>query len=389
MSYTIQACEDNLVGMLHGGSLNKVRNKYVAYERAANTMLQKVKTVESIRIASLTQAVHDDVYNYALPSDFLGLIDLYPLDSYSSLDRGQRRLAQGFNLRKAITDKTISIEGSEGTKNIRINWRKNTPKTVHTMNSLTDNGTWSVVASATGLVLDTFYKISGIGSIRFDLVASGDGIQNTTMTALDLTNEDEIADFFVWVYFGSVSALTSVSARWGNDLTTNYWTSVAQTTQADGTAFRAGWNLVRFPWASATETGTVAPATVDSFRITVAATAAINDIRVDNIMVSIGRNFDIKYYSKFLFKNSSGTYIAQPTSQSDTVLVDSDAFPIFLHESLKAMAQQIEGSDSTFDINFAEKELTVLYQAYRGEHPDQSKKATNSYGQLPRFADRW
>ena len=401
MSFTLQAADDNVTAMLHGGSLNKVRNKYVAYERAANVMLQKLKTLESIRIAALAQAVHDDIYNYSLPSDFLSLIDLYPLSEYDSHSKGQRRLARDFNLRKAITDQTISIEGQEGTKNIRINWRRRTPKTMHTMNSLTDNGTWAVVATASGLVLDEFYFISGNGAIRFDAAASGDGISNTGMTALDLTDEDEIADFFVWVYFPSVSALTSVSARWGNDISANYWASTAQTTQADGTAFRAGWNLLRFPWSTATETGTVAPATVDSFRLTVAVTSALADIRVDNIMVSIGRNFDIKYYGKYLFKNSSGTYIAQPTSQSDSVILDSDAFNIFLFESLIAMAHQLEGTDSAFDISFASRALygdpsapdpagrSGLYAMYRGEHPDQSVKAIGRYGATPRYGDRW
>ena len=69
------------------------------------------------------------------------------------------------------------------------------------------------------------------------------------MDAVDLTDYDEVSDFFTWIYFGTVP--TSVSAVWGNDLTANYWTSTAQTTQADGTAFKVGWNLLKFSWATA------------------------------------------------------------------------------------------------------------------------------------------
>lgn len=371
--------------MLHGGTLNKVRNLEALFERAANTMLSKIDPIDTMRIAGLSNTVHDDVYNYALPSDFKKIIDLYPQDNRQSSDLSGRKYAEKFDVSKALTNKTMTIEGSEGSKIIRINWRSRQGKVLNAMNSLTANGTWSVVASATGLVLDTITKQSGGGSIRFDVVASGDGIQNTGMTQLNLTDEDEVADVFIWVYFPVITALTSVSFIWGNDLTTNYWTSVAQTTQADGTAFKVGWNLLKFPWSTATETGTVAPATIDSGKITIASTGAIADVRVDNIVFSIGRAFDIKYYSKYIIKNSSGTWLSRFTSDDDIVVLDNDAIQIFLLESLKAAAQQVEGVDSTFDLNFANQELEPLYKRYKTEHGSEAKKKIGSYGTVGRF----
>jgi len=385
MSFTISQLDNHLIGLGHSSTLNKIRNKFQMYERAASVFLHKAKPLETMRLGTLSNVVHDDVYNYALPSDFNSLIDLLPQDDRDSWDKAFRRYAGQFDLQKAIKQKTISIEGDGGSKIIRINWRSRQGKTYHNMNSLTANGTWSAVGDATGLKANTIFKISGSGSIEFDLVTSGDGIENTTATAIDLTDHDEVADVFVWVYFGSTSNVTSVSGLWGNDLTTNFWTSVAQTTQADGTDFKVGWNLIKFPWSTATETGTVAPATVDSFRLTVAATGAINNIRFDNIIFSIGRNFDIKYYSKFLFENSAGTKISLPTTEDDTVLIDNDSLPIFLFELLKAMAHQVEGTDSAFDISYAQAELQELYPHFRSEHSDQRTKAVGNYGLMPRF----
>ena len=353
------------------------------YERVASLFLQKVKPLETIRLGTLSSTVHDDVYNYPLVSDYNSLIDLIPQDNRTAWDMAFRRNSAPFDLEKAIKEKTVSIEGSEGSKIIRINWRSRQGKVLHTMNSLTDNGTWSAVGSATGLKANTIFKVSGSGSIEFDLVASGDGIQNTTMSAVDLTDEDEVADVFAWVYLPS--APTSISAVWGNDLTTNYWTSTAQTTQADGTAFKVGWNLLKFSWSSATETGTVAPASVDSFKLTIANGSALSNIRVDNIMFSIGRNFDIKYYSKYLFKNSAGTYISLPTTDDDTVLVDNDSLPLFIFELLKAMAHQVEGTDSAFDLKYAQGELADLYPSFRSEYPDQRKKTVGKTTSGPRF----
>ena len=391
MGISITQRKENLSARLHGGTLNRVRNIEALFERSANTLLSKIDPIDTIRTIPLTSTVHDDVYNYTLPSDYKKIIDLYPQDNRQSYDTGKRRMAEKFDLIKGIRNKVISIEGSEGSKVIRVNWRSRQGKVLNAMNSLTANGTWSVVGSATGLALDTITKYSGNGSIRFDLVATGDGIQNTGMTAVDLTDEDEVADVFYEVYIKSaadLAKLTSVTLIWGNDVTTAYWTSVAQTAQADGTAFKVGWNILKTPWSTATETGTVAPATTDSAKLTVAATGAITDIRVDNIIFSIGRNFDIKYYSKFLIKNTSGTWITRTTSDDDTVVLDNDAINILLLEDLIEAAQQVEGQDSTFDINYARMELETLYRRYKAEYPSQAKKAVALYGSAP-ARGRW
>jgi hypothetical protein len=265
------------------------------------------------------------------------------------------------------------------------------------MNSLTSGGTWIVVGSATGLQVSTLYKVSGSGSIEFDVVSSGDGIQTTNNTVQDFTNENGNADVIIPIFFGSIANLTSVTAIWGNDLTTKYWTSVAQTAQADGTAFKTGWNYIRFPWSTATQTGTNIVTAFDSFKLTIQSTGAIANVRVDNIIFSIGRNFDIKYYSKYLIKNTARIFLTRTTSDDDIVVLNNDAIQIFLLEGLKNVAQQVEGEDSSFDINYANKELygdasspdsagrLGLYARYRSEYPSQAKKAVTSYSSGPRF----
>lgn len=393
MAYTIGAVKEHLIGMGHSGTLSRVRNFEAMCERAANTMLLKVKPLELMYVTELNQAVHDQIYDYALQSYFGGLIDIYPADNRDSLDEGDRVYAQTFDRRKGIDQDKISIESKQGVKFIRINWPVNAPTLVNEMDSLTANGTWTTVGSATNLRVDTGRKLSGTGSIEFDLVTTGDGLKNTTMTSLNLSAVDGEGDFFAWVYFPTVSTVTSVSAKWGNDLTIKFWTSVAQTTQSDGSAFVSGWNLLRFPWASATETGVVDDTAIDSFQITVAAIGAIPNIRVDNITVSLGRYFDIKAYSKYLFQNSSGTWIARPSANTDddVVVLDSDAYQIFLLELFIAMSQQTEANESSFDISFAQKQLngdptsasvqgrTGLYQLYKKDQPDQRKKVTEKY----------
>lgn len=387
---TISQVKENLIGMSHNATLNKVRNPEALFERAANNLISRIDPLDTIRTAPLSTTIHSDVYNYALPSDFKKPIDLRPQVSRTKADVGLRQFSQEFDLSKDFENKGILITSNNGTKFMRVSWPVNNPKTLHSMDSVTANGTWSAVGTATGIQAQDLYYISGNASIEFDVVNTGDGIQNTTMTALDLSDEDEIADIFVWVYFGSVANLTSISARWGNDLTTNYWSGVAQTAQADGTAFQIGWNLIKFSWSVATETGTVTPTTIDSFRVTLVTTGAIANVRVDNIIFSIGQVFDFSYYSKYLFKNSAGTWLSRYASDSDTIVLDSEAVNIFLFEAALAIAHQVEGEDSGFDITFLRGELydprTGLYARYRANHPSEEKKARRSWSsmRLPR-----
>lgn len=396
----IAEVENNLIGLSHGGTLNKVRNKYHLFRRAANNMLSNIKILETMRVVPLSQTVHSDIYEYALPSDYSSLIGIYPQAGRTSQDQPTRSGAEAFDRRKALTNKDYSIEGSEGAKKIRINWKTRTPKIISTMDSVTGNGTWIAVGGTTNILTDTIYKYSGGGSVRFDTAATGNGIQNTTLATIDLTDEDEIADVYTAFYVKDateLAKLTSITLAWGNDMTTNYWTAVAVTAQADGSAFRVGWNIIKAPWSTATETGTVAPAIIDSFRITVASTAGINDIRFDNILVSIGYPFDIKYHSKYLFQTASGVWIPQPTTDTDIVVCDEDSINIFLYECLDEMAHQVEGEDSVIDAEQARKKLwgnnnaqdyagrIGLYAKYRAEYPSQTKKLTSSYGLKPRF----
>lgn len=387
--FTISQIKEHLTGLGHGGTLNKVRNIEAMLERSVASFLLKCHPLEAMRNIPLANTIHDDIFNYALPYDFGSIIDLIPDDNRNLWDKVLRDNTGKFDLEKAIRNKTISIEGSEGTKIVRINWKSHQNKVLNAANSLTANGTWTAVGTASSLVADSITKYSGSASIRFNVNASGDGIQNITMNAVDLTNENGVADEFVAVYLGPDYAnLTGITTYWGNDLTTKFLTGVLQTTQADGTPFKFGWNIIKTPWATATPTGTLIPTTVDSYKITFTVTSAMTNVRVDNILFSIGRNFDMKYYSKYIIKNSTGIWISRTASDDDIVVIDNDTLPQFLMECLIDMAHQMEGTDSEFDMTFAENKLKELYPAYKGLYPSQVKKIAGQYGSKP-ARGRW
>jgi len=383
MSVTIQQLKNTLTGMNRGASLDDVVNLYELFERVGNTLLGYSDPIETIRNQQLSQFVHDDLQKYSLPSDYKKVIDIANVEDRQASDRAFRVPSESFSAELNIRNKQITVEANEGVKFININWKDRCARTLHTMDSLTSNGTISAVGTATGLKANSQYKLSGSASIEFDVVASDDGIQNTTMTALDLTDEDEMADFIIPVYLGSVTNLTSLTFIFGNDLTANYWTTVAQTTQADGTAFRVGWNFILCPWATATKTGTVTATTIDSFKLTVQATGAISNIRVDNILVSMGRPFDLKYYSQYIFKNLAGTWISIPTVDTDSCVLSGVILQAYILECLIAINQQLRTNPA--DYNYAKIELKNLYAQNRSEFPSMSKRMVETYWNIRPF----
>lgn len=394
MSETILEIKNHLVGKLHAGSaLRKVSNINHAFERAALNVLSSIKPLDSERNQPLSALVYDDVYNMPLPTDFGWPIDLAPSGDRLSYDIASHRLAQDFDLRKAILNKTVSIEGNDGTKFLRVNWRNQAPIVIDAMDATTG---WSIVGTASSIGLQKVYKISGSSSLEFNVAATGDGIQKTTIPAINLTDKDEIADVFIWLEIKNATDLAninSVTAVWGNDLTTKYLTSPAITAQADGTAFKVGWNRLAFLRDTATATGTLVPSAIDSFKLTFNIDAPITNLRVDSIVFAIGRPFDLKYYSKYSFKSAAGVYLQRPTDENglDTVVFSDIALLIFIEEAVKECAMQIEGADSRADIAFADSRLygnpdspdpilrIGLYARYRGENPSQIKKPVGSW----------
>lgn len=383
--------------MSHSGTLNKVRNFPAALERAVNTLLLKIDPIDTERIISLSQTVHDNVQNYSLPSDYKRIIDISPQDNRNTSDRASRVFAEPFDAELLFRNKTLSIESNNGLKFLRLNWKSRSPITISTMDSLTDDGSWVVSGSASTPVVDTLVHLTGVGSLKFNVTVTGDGLKNTTLSGLDLSSWNNEEDVFVAFYFEDVSKLTSISIKRGNNLTSKYWTSAAQTAQYDGTAFQVGWNILGFPMSTSTQTGTVDTTNYTAFSFAIASTGAIPNVRVDNITASLGREFNLKYYSKYVIKSSAGTWIARTSSDDDVIVLDSDCINLLILETLKNIAQQNEGEDSTFDIQYANRELhgdpsspdisgrLGLYSKYRAEHPSQSKKAVARWSSGPRY----
>jgi len=383
----ISDLKTRLAGKIHGQTLNKVQDVGGLIYEAAGNVLLRIDPKETMRTTVLTNGLYDQVYDYTAPTDLKGdkIVDItsQSLENQTPNNNFNQVYGKEFSLYK--DGNTVSTRMNSGVKTLNISKSLTAGTTVSTTNSLTDNGTWSATGNAINLIADTVNKVSGGGSLKFDISASGTtaGIENSTLTAVDLSTYLYAGSLFAYVYIPSTTIITSVTLRWGSS-SANYFSSTATTTQ-ENTAFIVGWNLIRFDYATASETGTVINTAIDYLRVTFNYNGtATTSCRVDNIVARLPSPYTITYYSKYLFKNTAGTWIESPTAidDSDTINLDVESYNILLYETAYLIAQQLGGEDTQIDVDYFKRKRDEVWSTYLQSNKTVALKPRASYYRL-------
>lgn len=140
---------------------------------------------------------------------------------------------------------------------------------IASMDSLASGGgTWAASTGQTqNVALDSTTFHEGTGSIKFDLQSNGfqAGIQNTTLTSLDLSLYASIGSWTYWIYIPDRTYLDHLLFYFGSS-TSNYWSKQNITTDINGAALQNGWNQIRVDWSGTSVTGTPNAAAVTYVR---------------------------------------------------------------------------------------------------------------------------
>ena len=384
MSFLISDLKNRVEPKLHGTTINKVGDFYGLCLEAAGNVLLKIDPRETIRIQQITNALYDQVYEYVAPTDLKGdaIIDIRPQVSRSVSDKFSQFKSEEFDVYKS--NGGIHVQNNSGVKTLRLSKSLSNTALLDDANSLTDNGTWSAGGNAINFAADSLNYVTGSASLKFDISASGSTayIENSTITAVDLTNYVNTGAVFVWVYIPSTSIITSVDLRWGSD-SSNYYNRTVTATQ-DNTALVTGWNLLRFDWSGSTQTGTPVTTAIDYVRVTFNYSGtATTSCRVDNIIVKLGSIYNIQYYSKYLFQNSSGTWIEKPTADTDVINLDTESYNIFFYELMELVAQEIQAEDASFDVDFWKSKKKDVWETYMQANKSERKKVRSTYYRIP------
>lgn len=395
MAYTIQKAFDNLAGMAHGRSINKITNPFSVAERAADALLGRIDPEDTKRYTQIV--LYDQVTDYALPMTDLkekAIFDIRPQVNRHQRDNLGSRMSKDFDMKKGDDDwgafgSFFSIEDDTGERYIRILKKLNPGASA--IDSLDDSTQWLASGGANSLVDDTVYAVDESGtSLRFNLSSNGSPgyLTSTRIVTGDQTDFALVASFFLWVYLpNSAADITTVKLRIGSDAN-NYW-ELDNAVIQQGTQQR-GWNLFRFDWSGSTIIGNPNPAAITYCRIELdyPANTTVNGVRVNKLFASLPRVWDIGYYSDSLFNIGVSTWQNTVDDVSNGINVSITTWPLYLNELGKAAAQQLQGKDAEADINHFENELNGnprtpdklgLYDKYESRNPDQREKVTQTW----------
>lgn len=353
-----------------GSNIDEVQgiSDYSLFAEAAGYFLGEVNAAETTRLGTLE--VFQDVYDYAPQADFKELVDTRPQNSARARsDNATRRFSEEFDQNKNWHNDEFAVEWRDAAKVLRYSKSISGSTGIHNMDSLAGNGTWT--GTAANIALSTQNPYKGGGSIVADY-DTGEYIENTGLTAVDLSDHENKSTLFLAGYFPDASLVTSIELRFGSS-SANYF-SRSRTAPQFG-AFRNGWNLIPFAWNGATETGTVDTDNIDYLRITPTLSSSDTDIKFDNIFSALGVTRDILYYSNYLFRSAAGTWLATPTADSDILNLDTDSENLYVYECIRLIAAQLQNRDTVYtkytNELYGTPQKVGMYERYKRRKPDE------------------
>jgi len=387
---TIAQLKTTIASRLHGTTLNKLTDFYTLCRDTSEQVSSRADLAETNRRTLLTNAIYDRVFDYSLPADFKAPSDLKPQSANYNVSNNSslsRTFSRQFANQKA--NNQFAVVWENGTQFLRFSKYINTPLLLDSADSLTENGAWAVGGNASDLVVDNLNYIAGTGSLKATVSSPG--------------------------------AVVNVILRIGSD-SSNYFTKTI--TAGHFEAFMTGFNLCRFDLSDAIQTGTVVKTAIDYIRVTVTyntnqtafyektlskvldmsvnsgdyfsngavflyldfgTVLSLSTLRLDNITTQIGSLYDISYYSTSLFRTSAGTWINEPTVDTDLLNLSPTSFKIFEAEMCRMITQQVQGAMGAFDFTYWNLQLEGnnnqegLYDQYERMYPSERIDAQTDY----------
>lgn len=390
MAYSVQTAKNDLAGVLHGTSLNQIQNLDGVFNRAARQLLLDLDPQETKRVVEFANPIFNSVFDYPIASDVKGnkIIDIRPQVRRLPSDIWSQAYNQAFDVMKQnifSQANMFTMNFNSSLKTIRVNAPfLNEPIIVNQIEAIATNGTWAAGGTASNLAVNNSNFVQGAGSLQFDVTVGSGYIENTTMTAVNLSSYLNQSSFFVWVYAPTGANLTSVNLRIGSSSTAYY--SLSVTANQQGTAFANGWNLCQFPWASMSVTGSPDSTALDYARITTVMTGTNTAVKVNGLDSILGSVLEYEYYSKFLFRNAStGAYQETVLDDSDLINLDTESYNIFFNLLAFFSTQQQQGEDAeNYDGPVFKKAYDDGVARYKAMYKAENQKPQTTYYAQPR-----
>lgn len=388
MAYTILDLKNDLEGVLHGTTNNQIQNLDGVINRAARQLLLDLDPQETKRVVQFIAPIFNTVFDYPIAADVKGnkIIDIFPQVQRIPQDIWLQQYNQAFDVMKqnifSMTN-MFTMNFNSSVKTIKLNspWL-NPPVIVNQIEAIATNGTWAIGGTASTLSVNNTDFVQGVGSLQFNTTVGTGYIQNSTMTAINLSSYVNQSSMFVWVYAPTGTNLTSVELRWGSSASNYYAKTV--TLNQQGTVFVNGWNLCQFDWSSASTVGSPTSSAINYARISLVTTGTNTGFKVNGLENILGTVLSYSYYSKYLFRNvSTGAYQETVFADSDLINLDTESYNLLFNMVAYLAAQQQQGVDSTYDGSVFKQAYDAGILRYKAMYKSELQKPQGSYYNMP------
>lgn len=411
MSYNINSLIQDMNGILHGTTTNKVTGFTNVVQRAAKKLLLDIDPAETKRVKLLPGVVTGTVFDYTLPTDLKGdsIIDLYNYNIPRS-DVYSQSYSQNFSLgtASAISQPWIGVSAGIVSQNLNIEWQNGvrvlhvnnrgtlSNQIINELNSLSDNGVPILQGSATDLTLNQIKFVDETeGSLQFvaPINTTTAGILITSGTALDISDLYATNTAYFWFYCEKGYPVQSITVKYGLDAG-NYYESIL-TTNTSGNPFQDGWNLCSFNFTDSAVSGVPGYSIGTYINILITHSGVIENLfRLNLFTCKQGQTLMIKYYSKYMFQDPITREfienIPSTGSYTDTIInLDTDSYNLLVYLTALFCFQQINDENSSYDIDFWQKQYDQGVQMYKNRYKSEITKPRQNYYTVNRGRYGW
>lgn len=334
------------------------------------------------RKTALTPNLYNGIFDYACPSD-LHSMKLIDVPAQAARSDGSFYIVPTEEFDTNPKRGMIAIDYFNGTRVLKLNSDVDSKSIViSTLDSTTaGGGTWSGFGDVTTVESDNSDFIKENGSLSFDINSAAGttaGIVNSSVTSVDLSDYfGGTSSIFVWAKINSTTNLTNYILRFGSSASDYHSKTV--TTQHDGTAFVAGWNLLRFDVTSLTTAGSPVNTAMTYFAVYMTKTSAKvseTDYKFDHLVIKKGVIHNVKYHTSYGWQTAAGAYIANSTLDTDILVAESDEYEILIKYGIEFASREIREYDIAKEYERLRKEDVRIYQM---RNPSEVKIITSEY----------
>jgi len=352
--------------------------------RGARKVISDLDLRTTKRLSSVSK-FFDDVYTYTCPTDLKGnaIVDIIPQGERDTNTSFFLATPERFDRKKSLYTNMVAVSDYDFVRKLKVSIDVNEEsEVVSEFSSLTqDSGTWTAFsADSDTLAVDSSNYVTGSSSLSWNINATGGttaGVYINGINAIDITDYITDGSALVWAYITSTTNLTNYKLRIGSS-DANYY-ELTTTTQADGTAFVAGWNLLKLNFSSKTTTGTPdldATDYIALYMTKAGAKVSETGYRFDSLQLHSGWYNQVLYYSEFPWQTNANVWIAESTADTDYINANTDELDLFTEACRIEVYRDLKEYDQ---MKLAQAEYTRLSNNYKLKYPSERLKMEQNY----------